>query len=85
MTDFKPEYLAQEATRLTNDQVLNYAIQLTVADALEGLASVGPTNQDEIRRLQADYKACQSLMTTLNRFILAVDDGSDDEGDDSAV
>jgi len=68
---YKPEHLAKEAQRLTNDDVLTHAIADAKQEALEILAVVDPHDPTAIQKQQALILALEELTTTLERYILA--------------
>jgi hypothetical protein len=68
MTD---EFLASESHRLLDDRVLLRAVANMRLEALEALATVQP---DELVKYQARVYAADEFLTTLRRFIDAVED-----------
>ena len=71
MTD---EFLASEASRLLSDRTFLRAVADMRLEALEALAFVDSAMPYEVNRLQAQVRACDDLIATLNRFMEAVDD-----------
>ena len=65
------EFLASEARRLFDDRVLRHAITEMRIEALEALATVEP---HELVKYQARVFACDEFLTTLRRFLDAVDE-----------
>ncbi|SDG34719.1 hypothetical protein [Pelagibacterium luteolum] len=73
MTDRK-QHLANEASRLLNDEVLASAFHKVRLDALVGLGTVDPTDTKEIMRLQAIAACLQEVRDLLQTAIIATGD-----------
>lgn len=69
--NMRADYLAKEAHRLLNDDVLAWAMTEVRMNALVALATVDPTDTDEIRRLQAIAGCLEEVRGMLQAAILA--------------
>lgn len=72
------EHLAKEAERLTNDDVLNFAISQISRDALLELRDCNPDEMTRIIQLQEKAKLCEEFVQMLHGYITAMGDLASD-------
>jgi hypothetical protein len=69
----KSDHLAQEASRLKNDEIFNKALADIRSDALNALATADADDKTMILRLQQKVAVIDEIRNVLDRYILAAD------------
>jgi len=69
MTDYKPAHLAKEADRLSNDEILNKALDDIKLASYEALSQADVGDQIKLLRLQQRIAVVEEIRSTLNQWI----------------
>lgn len=67
----RPDHLAKEADRLSNDEVFIKALSDIRADALAALVEANADNYTDIVRLQQRVQVIDEIREMLGRYIMA--------------
>jgi len=69
VTDYKPAHLAKEADRLSNDEILNKALDDIKLASYEALSQADVGDQIKLLRLQQRIAVVEEIRSTLNQWI----------------
>lgn len=76
----RPDHLAQEADRLSNDPIFDRALADIRSDALDALAVADAEDTTAILRLQQRVAVIDEIRATLARYIIAGGQTQEDPG-----